>query len=248
MQVFTQDQLHARGWSDERIVCSRRESLGQSLPGFVFDDVTFLKALRARNAHRLFLLDTAQDRIAGHTFVCRPNIELLARIVDGTFEDHEMNSDAYLPLEPGRYPLYFSSFVVDQTYRTRRNFRTLSQALIQSLCELAQRGVFFAPLLARGLSAEGQALCEGFGMEVACRHRVKGVIYRLDVRSPSRMPRITRPYYALLEGLRGSGAGRPRSMGEVLVRADVMGAIGLQAGRLPGGAASAAQWQSSRVR
>lgn len=247
MQVFTQDQLHERGWSDERIVCSRRESVEQSLPGFVFDDATFLKALRARNAHRLFLLDTARDRIAGHTFICRPNLGLLARIVDGTFEDHEMNSDAYLPLEPGRYPLYFSSFVVDQAYRTRRNFRTLSQALIRSLCELAQRGVFFAPLLARGLSAEGQALCEGFGMEVACRHRVKGVMYRLDVRSPSRMPRITRPYYALLEGLRGPGAAQPRSMGEVLVRAGDVRPAGLDAGLLPGGAVSTMRTEGSFI-
>ena len=210
MQVFTQDQLHERGWSDERIVRSRRESMGESLPGFVFDDATFFKALRARNARRLFLLYTAQDRIAGHAFICRPNSGLLARIVAGTFEDHEINSDAYLPFEPGRYPVYFSSFVLDQACRTRRNFRRLSQALIRSLCELTQSGVFFAPLLARGLSTEGQTLCEGFGMEVVCRHRTKGIVYRLDVYSPSRMPRITRPYYALLEGLRGPGLSRTR--------------------------------------
>jgi hypothetical protein len=94
-------------------------------------------------------------------------------------------------------------FVLEPAYNNIRNFRALLAAFLQDLDRLIDDGALLKKVIARGLTPDGQNLCEGIGMTPVRQHESKGHIYELDFSNPERIPRSVKPLYDHIERVRG---------------------------------------------
>lgn len=106
--------------------------------------------------------------------------EDFSRAKRGELLDSEITIDNTVDInEPGHYNLYFT--VLALTEECESYFPLLQRAFMESLTELALRGVFFREICADACSRDSRLHCLGFGMERVGSHVNGGSIFQMSM-------------------------------------------------------------------
>jgi hypothetical protein len=180
LYTLSREQLYDRGLTADDLVASVHDLVKIYVPNYDFKPEKFKENILSQEYMFDFLIDPdMEDKIVGYGILCSITPEAYDIVMKGLHRDGYPEANTK-PLE-GDINLWVSGFLVDRPYRPRLGLKYVADAMIESCRKLIRQGVNIKNIVARGLTKDGQRICENIGMMKVRPHVEKGVIYQFNL-------------------------------------------------------------------
>lgn len=132
------------------------------------------------------LTDPNTDKVVGYINAMPLEPEYYRMLESGKRIDVDFPASAIRRFDlPDFYLLYFCSIAIDPSYHSTTAFKTLYDAFIDKLLELAQREIFVTEILADAVTDEGGRLCRYAGMREIGNSSHDSKIFKVTLLPPA---------------------------------------------------------------
>ena len=145
--------------------------------------------------------DTATGEIVAFISAYPISDDFCEKILSGQFDDTKIEqADVLQYSENETYKLYVSSLCVHPKYNRTNAFGVVYTAFLDTIEDLAKKGIFISEILADCANRRGEIICKGIGMKKHIKTDHNTVVYRVEItKDPAKLRRIFRKNKNLID-------------------------------------------------